>query len=727
MQVWFTAQEIADLAAQGMLPGLPTHKSNVLKLAERENWRGYRALTRLRPGREGGGGLKYHLDLLPLPARLAYVGRSFHIDPEDLIAPLADDGTMSAKAREARDARIVCVRLADSFRRSSGLRTRAADDYFVRLFNARSIKVPEWLHENVETLSVRSLARWRTAAGDDTARLAFDPAVPRKGTGLLDTANEGAVRNFVLGLIMKSPKHLTARHILVQCRHQFGDEIYDRHGEFRPMPPERTFRHFIAALKAENEVAITKVTNPDKYRNHFAFSGTNAFAWVHEPNQLWQIDASPVDVLCIDGRHSLYMCLDLATRRIVITTSKTPRADAVALMMRKAILAWGAPRAVKTDNGSDFVAKDTVRLLDALGIDVQRSQEYTPQEKGHVERVIKTFQHDAGPLMPGFIGHSVADRKEIESRRSFAERLGCSDVDAFAVELTAAELQSRIDDWVEFDYSRREHGGLGGRSPQQVANATTTPMRRVDERALDVLLLSVNVRVMTKRGFRIDGYFYRSPAILPRTRALLRMDPTDAGRARAFSVDGDVYLGEVICYELAGLDPIERLKADRAIRDGKIAEIVRPAREAVKHLTGTALIDNHLAVMKQDAAAEAERHSNVIRLPRREETHTTPQIEAAAEATRPVAVQPLDERTAEIQRQLQEGADFASLRTRPAARDEVEESYERFRRALRLEEAEAGGARLAEEDARWLAGYRDGPEYSALSSMRETFGEAMGF
>ncbi len=728
MQVWFTTQEIADLAKAGCLPGIPTDASGVFRLADRDNWRQYDSLARPRGGRKGGGGYEYHIDLLPLPTRLTYVAKSFRIDPADLIAPLSDDGTMSAKAREARDARIVVVRLADAFRRSTGLGARSADDYFCRLFNAGSIEVPDWLHENLSSLSVRTLARWRGASREDTARLAYDPATARKGTGLLDLANDGEVKNFILGLVMLSPKHLTARDIQIQCRARFGNELADQHGELKPMPPERTFRHYIAQMKVESEVAIVKVSNPDKYRSHFAFSGTNAFAWVREPNQLWQIDASPIDVLCVDGRHSLYMCIDLATRRIVITTSKTPRASAVGLMTRKAILKWGVARIIKTDNGSDFVAKDTDRLFRSLGIDVQRSQKYTPQEKGHVERVIGTFQRAVGPLMPGFIGHDVADRKAIESRRSFAQRLGCDDADAFAVELTAAQLQEYIDRWIEADYHNHEHGGLGGRTPNQVADAAVTSIRRVDEHALDVLLMSVNIRVMTKRGFKIDGHYYRCPEVLPRTRCLLRMDPLDAGRARALSEDGDVYIGEAICYELAGVDPVEAVKADRAKREQKLRATIDPARRAVRHLTGTALIDNHLRVVERDAADRAAERSNVIRLPRREETHTTPQIAAAAEATKPLPVAQQNERAAEIHRQLLQDMNAQALRPAKAApANPMDEAYGRFRRALQLEQLQSSGVALDEHDQRWLAGYREGPEYSALSLMREDFGEAMGF
>ena len=68
VQEWFSAAELADLA----LPGIPSTKAGVLKMAAREGWeaaaepvRG--ALTRKRKGR--GGGLEYHVSLLPDVAR----------------------------------------------------------------------------------------------------------------------------------------------------------------------------------------------------------------------------------------------------------------------------------------------------------------------------------------------------------------------------------------------------------------------------------------------------------------------------------------------------------------------------------------------------------------------------------------------------------------------------------------------------------------------------------
>src|SRR3546814_20316821 len=73
-RTWFSAAELADLK----LPGLPTVKRKVNERASDERW-AFRVntagdpLARPRAGR--GGGLEYHLDVLPASARLELVTR----------------------------------------------------------------------------------------------------------------------------------------------------------------------------------------------------------------------------------------------------------------------------------------------------------------------------------------------------------------------------------------------------------------------------------------------------------------------------------------------------------------------------------------------------------------------------------------------------------------------------------------------------------------------------
>ncbi|WP_299174392.1 DNA-binding protein [uncultured Brevundimonas sp.] len=83
---WFTLAELAALA----LPALPHTKRGLLKVAQREGWD-----TRLdddgaalsRPRRARGGGIEYHLSVLPEAAKVKLLARS----KPKAAAPVADN------------------------------------------------------------------------------------------------------------------------------------------------------------------------------------------------------------------------------------------------------------------------------------------------------------------------------------------------------------------------------------------------------------------------------------------------------------------------------------------------------------------------------------------------------------------------------------------------------------------------------------------------------------
>ena len=716
MKEWLTCAEIAA----EKLPEMPCSESAMIRYAARLEWPESMAHARQRKGR--GGGIEYNIALLPTCARLEYERRHRRIDASELpaAADLQLGEGLSDRASRERDARLKIVAAYEAFSRKQRLSEASKTQIFVDRYNMGGLALDNWIREIVPKLSKRSLARWRSAKFLGRAdRLAVDRSQCRKGKGALETANGGRVKVFILALIAHQPL-LSASQVRRQCRAEFGDRIEAR-GKTVDMPPVRTFQHFLKGLKETEAVALTKLSNPDKYRSTMAPSGVGTLRWVKEPNALWQIDASPVDALCVDGRYTIYACTDIATRRTVLYVSRTPRASAVAMLIRKAILAWGAPRSIKTDNGSDFVARDTKRLFAALDIEMELSDAYSPQQKGHVERVIRTFQHDCATLLPGFVGHSVADRKVIEDRKSFADRLGQKTAEAFDVSLTGTDLQGIADRWVETIYSHAEHSALG-MSPAQAALQSTAPIRTVDERALDILLMPIagkeGVRTVTKFGVRVDGYHYVINAADPGQRVLVRMDPMDAGRALAFDADTGLFVGEAVCPELAGLDPKTILKAKREITAERLDEKTREARAEIKRLVqGPSLIKRALDVAARDVP-------NVVPLPKREEVHETPAIAAALDATRPLEPAALDGRAAEIHAELQaEGA----LEIEPAANVKPlrtqETPQQRFRRALGLQAAIDAGEDVDPQDAVWLGGYKTGPEYRALKAVYEDFGD----
>jgi putative transposase len=754
MKEWLTA---AEIAAEG-LPDMGKTERAIQLYAEREGWNEHPALMRQRAGR--GGGTEYHYRILPTVAQVAYLQKYKIVGVatnDDMPAPTVTDTTLSERARLERDARLAIVSSFNGFVRGLNIGHANRVALFTDKYNAEKITVEPWVRQVVPTLSTRSLKRWRSAQQDGlTSALAVDPAKSRKGTGVLDTANGGAVRAFILACIASQP-HLSADHVRKMCRSEFGDSLNSVSKGVEKvidMPPVRTFRHVIMQLKSENHVILTKLTNPDLYRSTMAPSGVGTQSHITEPNMLWMIDASPVDALCTDGRHSMYACIDIATRRVVITISRTPRASAVALLIRKAILEWGVPDKIKTDNGSDFVAQDTKRLFASLGIEMELSDAYSPQQKGHVERVIGTFQRDFVALLPGYIGHSVADRKAIEGRKSFAARLGETDAETFGVSLNGQELAKLADEWVEKVYQHRPHSGLKGVTPWQAAAASSKAIRTVDARALDLLLMPVagkdGQRTVTKFGVKIDHRHYMTPFALPGTAVFVRQDPHDLGKAYVFAQDGGQYLGEAVCPELCGIHPEAVVKAAKEMQAEMTREATRQIKADMKKLVkGPANIKRILEVAARDVP-------NVVALPKREEVHSTREIEAALDAMagfgeRLRPTQPMDERTAAEHRRLiaelqfeeeeatrsrvdamveQRVEDIAAARTAhvPDASNVValpEGPKERYRRAYMLRKAiEAGDKGIDAVDGIWLGRYEQSAEFRAQAGMHEDFGDA---
>lgn len=727
MKEWLSAREIA---AEN-LPDLPSTESAMIRFAERNAWDSHPSYCRSRKGR--GGGSEYHYRILPTLAQVAYVQHHMVVGTVEH-EPLAIVGSapvVSGKAGEERDARLAVIAAFEIFSRGLRLNRQASIAVFCDKYEMGSIKIDAWVKEKIPTVSRRSLWRWMSIKrlGKSDA-LAIDRSKGRAGSGVIESANEGKVKAFILGLIAHAPQ-LSAQQVSDQVEFEFGDTLttVSKGVEKQvPLPDVRLFQLFLKEVREKYKVELMKLTNPDRFRSTMALSGTGTLRHVTEVNALWQIDASPVDSLCTDGRHSIYACIDIATRRTIFFVSRTPRASAVALLIRRAILEWGKPKLIMTDNGSDFVALEIKRLFLALGIEVELSDPYSPQQKGHVERVIKTFQHQFAQLLPGYIGHSVAERKAIEDRKSFADRLGQDTAEAFGVSLSGAELQVQIDRWASTMYSHAEHDGLKGKSPYQAALEASATITTIDERALDVLLMPVvgkkGRRTTTKFGIRSENFHYVSASILPGTDVFCRQDTNDMGRIYCFTPDQATYLGVAICAELAGIHPETWIKAQKEMRSQIISEKTAEMRKTIREIVkGPALHERALQVA-------ARKMPNVIPLQKREAKHSTPQIAAALDAMDAAEGKAMArfiaddaERNQRIHQNIIDelapmapGGNVTPIRTTATP-------AQKFRRWLDYRARLEAGDPVTVEEAHWAGTYETSADFKSLKALYDDFGD----
>jgi len=700
MRDWLSAQDLADLG----LPGLPATKKSWLEYAEREGWLEQKDKARARKGR--GGGLEFHIDLLPVATLAAYVAKhvgAVDLESKDAEAAARDEAQrqLTLPAVESRDARLALLAAADRLAREANLSRSVADRLFVARYNLVQIDVAPWAREACPKISPRSLRRWRShKTCQGISRLGVDKGAARRGKGALESGEEGKVRAFLLAEITRQP-NIAGRKLRNLVAAQFPALAN---------VSQRSVERMAARIKREDHVVITAMTNPGKFKGSYRLAGEKTAANISRINELWEIDASPADVLLVDGRYSIYLCIDVFSRRMLVLVTKTPRAEAVGLLIRRALTEWGAPERIKTDNGSDFRAKFTQHLFSALQIEIDVCPPFTPEKKPHVERAIKTFQHDFCSSLPGFVGHSVADRKVIEERRAFAQRLGVDDRAAFKVELTAAEFQVRADAWARDDYGTRQHSGIGC-SPFERAAAFQGAVRKIDDpRALNVLLAPIakgdGTRIVTKRGLRIDNRTYLTQ-LLPQTRVFVRMDPEDMGRAWLFSEDGAEFVGEAICPEVAGIDPAAAVMEMRAWQKRTLDEMIEPIRREVKKRSQLDIGD----ILARQAA---ERAGKLVAFPKREESYTTPGLEAAAEAagTAPAPALPISDQSIDAKTEV------APVHQLPETRQQ------RYRRARELEARLDNNERIETDDALWLGGYQTTAEYAVMKEVFEEFGEA---
>ncbi|MDH5524479.1 MAG: Mu transposase C-terminal domain-containing protein [Desulfobulbaceae bacterium] len=527
---------------------------------------------------------------------------------------------LPAERQAEAEARLEILMARNAFIAAAGLPLKRGSQLFCTEYIEGNLRLPTWITGPIgPTLSWSTLNRWQQSYDDaGLAGLANGYRSPNKGKTTLTPQQ----RAFVKGLLTEHP-HISLIKI--------GDAMAAR---FNGQTPHiSSVRRYVKAWTAKHGSLLLYMSNPDAWKNKHQFALGDASEQVERLNQVWEFDSTPADIMLKDGRFAVIGVVDVYSRRPKLLVSPSSRSTAVAALTRRAIIDWGVPEVAKTDNGADYVSKHMVRVFEALDIEQKLCPPFTPESKPHIERFFKTFSHDIVELLPGYIGHSVADRKAIEARRSFADRLMRRGGDPVEIkQLTADELQTICDRWCRAIYEQNPHAGLQDRKPADVARAWTRPVRRItNERALDVLLSEApsegGLRTVTKKGIRVDNVGYIAPEMAgyegKKVRVLL--DSTDLGTIFLFDAES----GEFVC---TAVDPI-RTGHDRAEIASRTRErqktIMREgSKELKRNARVTATRDIHMEILEHREAQIAD----IIDLPKPANDYTTPALGEAARA-----------------------------------------------------------------------------------------------
>lgn len=675
-----TAAQLADAM------GVP--KSTVIRRAQTEGW----AYTE-EPGR-GGMRRVYQVDHLPaaLRAKLQWRGVAPDATPASHAAAqagraeaarLALRGSLEAKAVESRrqadlrmageldargqqrmDARLALVRAFEVFLPTvEGLPVAQARLLFCQHYRAGDVPVSPAVRELLPTVSDSSLERWARDIRTHGITALAGAYGNRAGSSKVSSHPE--LREFVQAMMVAHP-HVRASHVMKALRGRFGPNgSAPTTLPASAMPSMRSLERWMGDWREQNAEVLLALANPDAWKNKFMLAMGSKSEHVTAINQLWERDSSPADVMCTDGRYSLIGGVDVFTRTGKLLVSRTSKAVAVGAHLRAMLLDFGVPHTDKTDNGSDYTALYTERVYDGLDIAHELCPPFQPWHKPHVERFFGTFARDLVELLPGYIGHSVAERSAIEARKSFADRL-MKRGEVVEIRMTGAELQAFCDQWVDTIYHRAPHEGLGQRTPWEMRAEHAHQVRTIaDERALDVLLAEApgrdGRRTVQKKGIKLDEGWFIAPELEAWVgqEVHVRYDPIhhDLGTVYVFGAGagGEQFICLAQNPDRTGVDRRDVAVKGKQLQRDRVQAERKALRAAAKKVGVDQVVDE---ILRERATAAGK----LAQLPvRARAVHTSPGLQAAGQAAQAAQQQPRT--TADIEHLAQ----VQAMRTRLAA------------------------------------------------------------
>ncbi|EHP39392.1 integrase catalytic subunit [Cupriavidus basilensis OR16] len=629
---------------------------------------------------------------------------------------LLDDMSEGVKAR--LDGRFAIVRNWEQWFAAKQPMARSVSwEVYAAAYNANELQMAHEVIVVFPKVSARSVQRWV---------LDFE----RAGMAGLIDENDGHLRKDVnvfttqpmlekvtIALLIERP-HLGVQNLLDLIEAAATDEKTD--ATLFNVPTYHQAYRFLRNWKAKNAELLSASTNPDQWKNSYMTAFGDASADVIRLNQRWEMDATPADWMLTDAdgkqrRYSASVVVDVFSRRILVVLSPTPKTETHKFALRLALLLWGVPEDVWTDNGKDYQSIDFQETLRQLGIKHHTTNPFSPWEKPHVERGIQTLLHSNLEALSNFVGHNVAERSAIEARKTFAERLFKKD-QVVELALPASKLQALINDWLAGTYEHRVHGGLE-QTPFAMAASYRGEIRRIqDERALDLLLAQPagkGTYVVTKKGLNIESGNYIAPELgLYVGRDVSVRQTADMGELVVYH-EGE-FVCVAVCPERTG---VSRKEIAAHAREAQRAHIQEQRRNAKATKTNPDQLIESLLRKRAEAAGK------LATLPQPTVAHDTPALAAAGAAHRALtgrkaaAPVPADlQRILDARKQADSNPTPAEA-TPPATNVHrlPETAQLRFRKWLELDQTVTNGGSIDDPFfARWYGSYAQGSEFRAM-------------
>lgn len=563
---YFTLQELLNV------PGMYSTVQGNRKLANRENW--------LKQKCQKGKGFEYHISSLPTETQAYLRAKSVEKSSSAVVvaakSALKQEEAAQVQSRQqrlttkaeglaqfmclseakqakakAREAVIVAYGQFIAPYEDAGNKA-AGNNAFVYGFNSAVLLADESIRTHVNQVAERTLYRWQKAYSDHGI-IGLVDQYKSSATSKID--EQPRLSEFILALVTKKP------HLLKQAA-KVRDMAKVRAAEYGwDLPSISSFKRYLTAYAAKFEVEHAFTTNPtlytDKYRPLFG----RMYPHLDGPNQVWEFDSTPTDIeLNVNGklkRHSIVAVIDAYCRRVQLIVAPTSNSEAICLLLRRTLLEWGLPEEgaiMRTDNGSDYVSSRTTTIFNLLDLKLSKAAAFSGWEKPFIERFFGTMSRVLMEKMPGYIGHSVSDRQQIEAMYNFAKRIGegkkQAEAERLSLALTPEQLQQVLNDYLEFDYNHVAND-KSGKTPFELYAESGYRKRNIDNpHVLDLLLNYVGTATVARGSVKADSVQYTAPELMEtawqRKTVRVFVDPCDIGRATLYPIDAwDNYVDAV--------------------------------------------------------------------------------------------------------------------------------------------------------------------------------------
>ncbi len=370
---------------------------------------------------------------------------------------------------------------------------------------------------------------------------------------------------------------------------------------FDNVPSYSTIERFAKRFMANNTFVMEFASNPTKAVGKLRPAFGRMDANITYANQLWELDATPADIITADGKRlTISAGIDVYSRRVVAVIEETASFTTLSKLFRKAIKILGIPDAVKTDNGKDYTSNNFSYMCQRLQTEQILTPPYSGYYKPHIERFFRTMSHELFEELPGYIGHNVAQREAIQNRQTFQKKLeaqakwreeqknGNEFAKKFALKkenlglsitlpITRAELEEWLDKWIKM-YENRLHRGINAK-PIEKFNNSVVPIKRVsDQRVLDILVGLSELKKITKKGITWNKIVYTAPELweFVGEKVYVLMDD-DLGKVYVYDTSYN-YITTATEPEFSGKSRAEFIKATKKF-DKKVRKVVKMLEE----------------------------------------------------------------------------------------------------------------------------------------------------